>query len=253
MTAYGTSVTQRSAARRSPHATSPSISRTPAATAANVAACRAAGKPLLIGTTGFACGRTRSSLRTRRAISRVLVAPNTSIGVSLLIELVQRCARRPCPPRSSISRSAKRITAEKGLRRQALRSRSVARPQRRAGMTCAEVGRHHRSGRRSRPERAISASPSPAAGTSSASTRCFLPAPESSSRSLTGPRIGRSLPGVRSRRQRGWRSSRSGRYAMRDVAGYKTESLGRFNRLDLQHRRGRKFCERRGHIRRPPP
>jgi 4-hydroxy-tetrahydrodipicolinate reductase len=62
------------------------------ATAANLAACRAARKALLIGTTGFAAELSGEFDSAAREIP-LLVAPNTSVGVTLLIELVAQAAR----------------------------------------------------------------------------------------------------------------------------------------------------------------
>jgi 4-hydroxy-tetrahydrodipicolinate reductase len=63
----------------------------PEATAANLQACRVAKKPLLIGTTGFPPELEVNFIEAARDIP-VLVAANTSIGVSLLTELVRACA-----------------------------------------------------------------------------------------------------------------------------------------------------------------
>lgn len=62
------------------------------ATAANLAACVAAGKPLLIGTTGLGADVQHELDRAARHIA-LLVAPNTSLGITLLIELARQCAR----------------------------------------------------------------------------------------------------------------------------------------------------------------
>jgi len=62
------------------------------ATAENVAACRAARKPIVIGTTGFAADVEKLIDDAAREIA-VLVAPNTSVGVTLLIELVRAAAK----------------------------------------------------------------------------------------------------------------------------------------------------------------
>lgn len=62
------------------------------ATAANLAACVAAGKPLLIGTTGLAPLLQQELERAARHIA-LLVAPNTSLGITVLLELVRTCAR----------------------------------------------------------------------------------------------------------------------------------------------------------------
>lgn len=65
----------------------------PLATRANIAACRAARKPLLIGTTGFAAELTEAELDAAASDIPLLIAPNTSLGVALLTELVLRAAR----------------------------------------------------------------------------------------------------------------------------------------------------------------
>jgi 4-hydroxy-tetrahydrodipicolinate reductase len=62
------------------------------ATQTNLAACRAARKPLLIGTTGFAAGLNQEIDAAARDIP-ILVAPNTSLAVTLLVELVRAAAR----------------------------------------------------------------------------------------------------------------------------------------------------------------
>jgi len=64
----------------------------PHATGSNLAVCRAARKPLLIGTTGFAADLT-SELDAAAKEIPLLVAPNTSIGVTLLTELTRMAAR----------------------------------------------------------------------------------------------------------------------------------------------------------------
>jgi 4-hydroxy-tetrahydrodipicolinate reductase len=70
------------------------------ATAANLAACRRARKPLLIGTTGYPSELTRELDSAAREIP-LLVAPNTSVGVTLLIELVEKAAQA-LPPEFDI-------------------------------------------------------------------------------------------------------------------------------------------------------
>jgi 4-hydroxy-tetrahydrodipicolinate reductase len=64
----------------------------PTATAANVAACAAARKPVLIGTTGLSSDAVRA-IETASQTTAVLVAPNTSVGITLLIELVRAAAK----------------------------------------------------------------------------------------------------------------------------------------------------------------
>jgi 4-hydroxy-tetrahydrodipicolinate reductase len=64
----------------------------PRVTESNLTACRLARKPLLIGTTGFATDLTAAFEAAAKDIP-LLVAPNTSVGVTLLIELVRQAAR----------------------------------------------------------------------------------------------------------------------------------------------------------------
>jgi 4-hydroxy-tetrahydrodipicolinate reductase len=63
----------------------------PHATRSNLAVCRAARKPLLIGTTGFPVELNASFEEAAREIP-LLVAPNTSVGVTLLQELTRIAA-----------------------------------------------------------------------------------------------------------------------------------------------------------------
>jgi 4-hydroxy-tetrahydrodipicolinate reductase len=62
------------------------------ATLSNLTSCRHARKPLLIGTTGFAADMA-GAFDAAAADIPLLVAPNTSVGVTLLIELVRDAAR----------------------------------------------------------------------------------------------------------------------------------------------------------------
>jgi 4-hydroxy-tetrahydrodipicolinate reductase len=64
----------------------------PHATRSNLAVCRAARKPLLIGTTGYAAELIPLFDAAATEIP-LLVAPNTSIGVTLLIELTRIAAK----------------------------------------------------------------------------------------------------------------------------------------------------------------
>lgn len=63
-----------------------------AATGANVAACRAARTPLLIGTTGLDAA-LEPAIDAAAGEIALLVAPNTSIAVALLVELVRQSAQ----------------------------------------------------------------------------------------------------------------------------------------------------------------
>ena len=61
------------------------------AAASHIAACCAAGKPLLLGTTGLPGEMMHDLDRAARHIA-LLVAPNTSLAMTLLTELVRQCA-----------------------------------------------------------------------------------------------------------------------------------------------------------------
>ena len=64
----------------------------PHTTRSNLMVCRAARKPLLIGTTGFPAELTSVFDEAAKEIP-LLVAPNTSIGVTLLLELTRMAAK----------------------------------------------------------------------------------------------------------------------------------------------------------------
>jgi 4-hydroxy-tetrahydrodipicolinate reductase len=61
------------------------------ASAEHLAACREAGRPLLLGTTGHGPAGKQAFALAAREIA-LLVAPNTSLGVTLLLDLVQAAA-----------------------------------------------------------------------------------------------------------------------------------------------------------------
>jgi 4-hydroxy-tetrahydrodipicolinate reductase len=63
-----------------------------AATRGNLQACRAARKPLLLGTTGFAADLDAELEATAREVA-LLVAANTSLGATVLAELTREAAR----------------------------------------------------------------------------------------------------------------------------------------------------------------
>jgi 4-hydroxy-tetrahydrodipicolinate reductase len=64
----------------------------PQALGANLATCRAARKALLVGTTGFGDDIAATFAAAATDIP-LLVAPNTSVGVTLLVELVRAAAK----------------------------------------------------------------------------------------------------------------------------------------------------------------
>jgi 4-hydroxy-tetrahydrodipicolinate reductase len=63
----------------------------PQATAANLAACVAAKRPLVIGTTGHDDGQRAQIASAAREIA-IVMAPNMSLGVNLLLKLVELTA-----------------------------------------------------------------------------------------------------------------------------------------------------------------
>jgi 4-hydroxy-tetrahydrodipicolinate reductase len=64
----------------------------PAGTLAHLAACHAAGKPIVIGTTGFEGPQLERIRRAARAIP-VVFAPNFAIGVLVMMKLVDLASR----------------------------------------------------------------------------------------------------------------------------------------------------------------
>ena len=65
---------------------------TPSATASHLATCASRGVAVLVGTTGLDVGVDSVAAAAAQRVP-VLIAPNTSIGVTLLIELVRAAAR----------------------------------------------------------------------------------------------------------------------------------------------------------------
>lgn len=64
----------------------------PEATLANLAACRAAGRRMVIGTTGFDAEQ-RSTIAKAAQDIPVVLAPNMSVGVNLCLKLLETTAR----------------------------------------------------------------------------------------------------------------------------------------------------------------
>lgn len=64
----------------------------PVACAANLAACEASGTPIVVGATGHDADVQSLFARAARRIP-VLVAPNMSLGVNVLLDLAERAAR----------------------------------------------------------------------------------------------------------------------------------------------------------------
>ncbi len=64
----------------------------PQCVAANAQACVRAGVPLVVGATGFDAA-TRATLEAAAAVIPILIAPNTSVGVALVAQLVKRATQ----------------------------------------------------------------------------------------------------------------------------------------------------------------
>ncbi|HEY4998944.1 MAG TPA: 4-hydroxy-tetrahydrodipicolinate reductase, partial [Usitatibacter sp.] len=64
----------------------------PEGTLAHVRACRAAGRPIVIGTTGFSAAGLDEIRAAARSIA-IVMAPNMSIGVNVTAKLVEMAAR----------------------------------------------------------------------------------------------------------------------------------------------------------------
>lgn len=64
----------------------------PHVTAGNLEACVAAGKPVVIGTTGHTAEQ-RASIQQAAAHIPIVIAPNMSLGVNVLLKLVELAAR----------------------------------------------------------------------------------------------------------------------------------------------------------------
>jgi 4-hydroxy-tetrahydrodipicolinate reductase len=93
--AFGVTVGADLAATLGDAATRPDVVidfSSPAATAGHLATCAEQGVALLVGTTGLDAG-VEAAVAKAAARVPVLVAPNTSVGVTLLIELVRAAAR----------------------------------------------------------------------------------------------------------------------------------------------------------------
>jgi 4-hydroxy-tetrahydrodipicolinate reductase len=191
------------------------------ATGGNVAAARAARKPIVIGTTGFAADVDAQIDEAAKEIP-VLVAPNTSVGVTLLIELVRAAAKSLPAPSFDIEineahhrnkRDAPSGTAL-ALGRAAADGRGVA---------LAQVGIGARTGDSPRKEGEIGFSVTRGGDIVGEHTVLFAGAGEVLS--LGHRATDRSIFAQGAVRAAAWLAARPpGRYAMRDVVGYKSEA-----------------------------
>ena len=160
-----------------------------AATHTNLAACRMARKPLLLGSTGYA-SELEADLTAAALDIPLLIAPNTSLGVTLLLELARTAARALPAFRASITEKHHRE------KRDAPSGTALA------------LAEALREGRAAGLEIPISSQREGEGAGSWASTPCSSAAPARSSFWLIGPPIVRSLPGGLSRPRSGLRRSR---------------------------------------------
>lgn len=189
------------------------------ATAANVAACRAARKPIVIGTTGFSAD-VEAAIDEAAADIPVLVAPNTSVGVTLLVELV-RAAAKALP---AAGFDIEIHEAHHRHKRDAPSGTALALGRAAAGgrgVDLAKVGVGARAGDSPRKEGEIGFAVTRGGDIVGEHTVSFAGAGEVLS--LGHRATDRSIFAQGAVRAALWLAARpAGRYAMRDVVGYKT-------------------------------
>lgn len=193
------------------------------ATAGNLAACRAVRKPLLIGTTGFGADVERAVDEAACDIA-VLVAPNTSLGVTLLIELV-RASAKALPADFDIEI----LEAHHRQKRDAPSGTALALGRAAAegrGQDLAKVGVTSRGGpggETARREGEIGFAVTRGGDIVGQHTVLFAGTGEELS--LGHRATSRAIFARGALRAAGWLAPRApGRYAMRDVLGYRTEA-----------------------------
>jgi 4-hydroxy-tetrahydrodipicolinate reductase len=190
------------------------------ATAANVEACAAARKPVVIGTTGLTSDALRAIEKAALATA-VLVAPNTSLGVTLLIELVKAAAKSlPADFDIEISEAHHRLKrdAPSGTALALGRAAAEGRSQ-----EFDEVAVKARTGESPRQQGEIGFAVTRAGDIVGDHTVLFAGAGE---QLVLGHRAtDRAIFARGALEAAAWLAGRPpGRYAMRDVVGYKTEA-----------------------------
>lgn len=188
------------------------------ATASNAAACRAARKALVIGTTGFSDDATVAVNEAASDIA-LLVAPNTSLGVTLLIEMA-RTAAKALPASFDIeiweAHHRHKRDAPSGTALALGRAAAEGR-----GQDLAKVGVGSRSGDSPRREGEIGFSVTRGGDIVGEHSVIFAGAGEVLT--LGHRATDRSIFAQGAVRAAVWLAGRpAGRYAMRDVIGYKT-------------------------------
>ena len=189
-------------------------------TAANIAACRKAGKPVVIGTTGFAESAIRA-IEEAAADIPVLVAPNTSLGVTLLIEIARAAAKAlPASFDVEIWEAHHRHKRDAPSGTALALGRAVAEGR---GQDLAKVGVGSRSGDSPRREGEIGFAVTRGGDIVGEHSVIFAGAGEVLT--LGHRATDRSIFAQGAVRAAVWLAGRpAGRYAMRDVVGYKTEA-----------------------------
>jgi len=191
-----------------------------AATAENIAACRAARKALVIGTTGFADDVVQA-VHAAAADIPVLVAPNTSLGITLLIEMA-RAAAKSLPVSFDIeiweAHHRNKRDAPSGTALALGRAAAEGR-----GQDLAKVGVGSRSGDSPRREGEIGFAVTRGGDIVGEHSVIFAGAGEVLT--LGHRATDRSIFAQGAVRAAVWLAARPpGRYEMRDVVGYKTEA-----------------------------
>ena len=109
----------------------------PEGTLAHLAACARHGVGAVVGTTGLHRRAEGGSSPSMRGAIPIVFAPNMSVGVNVLLALVESAARQLGP--ASTSRSSRCITGTRSTRRRARRSRSGEAAARGAGRELADM------------------------------------------------------------------------------------------------------------------
>lgn len=190
------------------------------ATEGNVTACRAARKAMVIGTTGFSEAAARAVEEAASDIP-VLVAPNTSLGVTLLIEIA-RAAAKALPASFDIeiweAHHRHKRDAPSGTALALGRAAAEGR-----GQDLSKVGVGSRSGDSPRREGEIGFAVTRGGDIVGEHSVIFAGAGEVLT--LGHRATDRSIFAQGAVRAAVWLAGRPvGRYAMRDVVGYKTEA-----------------------------
>jgi 4-hydroxy-tetrahydrodipicolinate reductase len=191
-----------------------------AATAMNLAACRKARKAIVIGTTGFPEEAARAVTEAASDIP-VLVAPNTSLGVTLLIEMA-RAAAKALPASFDIeiweAHHRHKRDAPSGTALALGRAAAEGR-----GQELGKVGVGSRSGDSPRREGEIGFAVTRGGDIVGEHSVIFAGAGEVLT--LGHRATDRSIVAQGAVRAAVWLAGRpAGHYAMRDVVGYKTEA-----------------------------